>query len=183
MTVIGSFSTSASSRHVFDRRRVRERASGAGRAPSSRRTRSSISRNLAFSLSFCRSSDFTSAFSSFCSVFNAVVLLPDLDLLEPAQATQAHVQDRLGLHVRELERLHQLWPSARPRIADDLDHLVDVQEHDQIAVQNLEPVGDLRQPMARSGGSARRADARGTRPASASGSSRAASGSRPAPSC
>ena len=71
-----------------------------------------------------------------------VVLAPDLHLLELAQRAQPHIEDRLGLHVGELERLHQ----RRLRLvllADDFDDLVDVEIDDEIAVEHLEPMVDL----------------------------------------
>ena len=59
--------------------------------------------------------------------------------LEAGQALQAHVEDRLGLPLAELERLHQPL-LGRGRVfarTDDLDDLVDVIERDE---QSLEDV-------------------------------------------
>src|SRR5207253_5339853 len=61
-----------------------------------------------------------------------LVLLADLHLLELAQVAQPHVEDRVGLHVGQLERLHQ----HRLRlvlVADDLDDTIEVEIRDQIA--------------------------------------------------
>ena len=77
-----------------------------------------------------------------------VVLAPDLHLLELAQGAEPHIEDRLGLHLGELERLHQ----GRLRLillADDFDDLVDVEIDDQEAVEHLEPVVDLAEAMLR----------------------------------
>ena len=71
-----------------------------------------------------------------------LVLGADLEFLELAQAAQPHVEDRLGLNLRQLERRDQ----RRLRlilIADDLDHLVDVQKRDQIATEHFEAMLDL----------------------------------------
>ena len=71
-----------------------------------------------------------------------LVLGADLEFLELAQRAQPHVEDGVGLDLRELERLDQ----RRLRLilgADDLDHLVDVQIGDQIAAEHFEPVLDL----------------------------------------
>ena len=73
------------------------------------------------------------------------MLAPDLDFLELAQRPQAHVEDRLGLHVGELERLHQ-HRLGLVLGADDADHLVEVEVGDQVAVEHLQPVADLLQP-------------------------------------
>ena len=70
----------------------------------------------------------------------------DLHLLEATEIAEAHVQDRLGLDVGELELLHQ----DRLRlvlVADDLDHPVEVEIDDQVAFEHLQAAGDLFQPM------------------------------------
>ena len=84
----------------------------------------------------------------FFSSVSAVELLADLDLLELAQGAQAHVEDRLGLDVGQLEAAHQL----RLRlvlVADDADDLVDVEIGDQEAAEDFQPPLDLAEPMAR----------------------------------
>jgi hypothetical protein len=77
-----------------------------------------------------------------------LVLAADFHLLQLAQIAQAHVEDGVGLHVRELELLHQdrLGLVLAP---DDLDHLVEVEIGDQIAAQHLQAMLDLRQPVFR----------------------------------
>ena len=87
-----------------------------------------------------------------------LVLLADLHFLEPAQIAQPHVEDGVGLHVGELERLHQ----HRLRlvlVADDLDDLVEVEIGDEIAAEHFEPVLDLRRAGSASGAAARRGGA------------------------
>ena len=90
----------------------------------------------------CWSSELSSAFSS----FRSLVRLSCSRLISISSSLrkrpQPHVEDRLGLHVGELERLHQL----RLRLvllADDADDLVDVEIGDEIAVEHLEAVVDL----------------------------------------
>ena len=59
---------------------------------------------------------------------------------------QPHVEDRLGLAVgqREFGDHHRLGLVLG---ADDLDHPVEVEEGDQVAVEQLEPVVDLADPV------------------------------------
>ena len=71
-----------------------------------------------------------------------LVLLPDLHFLELAQIAQPHVEDGVGLHVGELERLHQ-HGLGLVLAADDLDHLVEVEIGDEIAAEHFEPMLDL----------------------------------------
>ena len=74
------------------------------------------------------------------------MLLADLHLLELAQAAQAHVQDRLGLHVGQGEPLDQ----ARLGLfflADDTDDLVEVEIDQQIAVEDFQPALDRRETV------------------------------------
>ena len=69
------------------------------------------------------------------------MLLADLHLLKLAQAAQAHVQDRLGLHVGQGEPLDQ----ARLGLfflADDADNLVEVEIDQQIAVEDFQAALD-----------------------------------------
>ncbi len=72
----------------------------------------------------------------------ALMLALDLDLLELAQRAQPHVEDGLGLHLGELESLHQRGLRL-VLLADDFDDLVDVEIDDEVAVEHLEPVVDL----------------------------------------
>ena len=77
-----------------------------------------------------------------------LVLLADLHFLELAQIAQAHVEDGVGLHVGELERLHQ--DGLRLVLgADDLDDLVEVEIGDQVAAEHFEAVLDLLQAVLR----------------------------------
>ena len=71
-----------------------------------------------------------------------LVLALDLELLELAQTAQTHVEDRLGLHVGQLEGLHQ--DGLRLVLgADDADDLVEVEIGDEVAVEHLKAVADL----------------------------------------
>ena len=79
-----------------------------------------------------------SFFSSFCSLVSDVMLGADFHFLELAQGAQAHVEDRVGLDLGELERLHQRRLGLILG-ADDLDDLVEVQIDGEIAFQHLEP--------------------------------------------
>ena len=66
------------------------------------------------------------------------VFAADLDLFQPAQRTKPHIEDRIGLHIGQREALHQ----ARLRfvfLADDPDHLVEVEIDREIALQHLQP--------------------------------------------
>ena len=80
-----------------------------------------------------------------------VAFAAQFHFLQPAQAAQAHVQDRLGLHVgQEGAAAPVLGDQGGFRLvlgADDLDHPVEVEEGDDIALQHLQPVRDLVQPM------------------------------------
>ena len=76
----------------------------------------------------------------------AVVLGLDLDFLELAQRPEAHVEDGFRLHVAELENPHQLGLRLI-LLADDADHLVEVQVGDEVAAQHLEPVLDVLDAM------------------------------------
>ena len=71
-----------------------------------------------------------------------LVLLPDLHFLELAQIAQPHIEDGVGLHIRELEGLHQ-HGLGLVLVADDLDDLVEVQIGDEIAAEHFEPMLDL----------------------------------------
>ena len=90
----------------------------------------------------CSVSEPSSALDALQLVAEVLVLGADLHLLELAQIAQAHVEDGVGLDLRELEGLHQ----DRLRLilgADDLDHLVDVQIGDQIAAEHFQAMLDL----------------------------------------
>ena len=67
----------------------------------------------------------------------------DLDAFEARELPQPDLQDVLGLHLGQLELLHQLGLGL-VRIADDLDHLVDVEEDDDAAFEDVDAPLDLR---------------------------------------
>ena len=98
----------------------------------------------------CRAGLSISLSSSLALLGQRRALLADLHLLELAQAAQAHVEDRFGLAVgqREFGHHHRLGLVLG---ADDLDHPVEVEEGDQEAVEQLEPVVDLADPRPRCG--------------------------------
>src|SRR3546814_5227483 len=65
-----------------------------------------------------------------------------------AQGAQAHVENRLSLDVAQLPALHHL----RLRIvllADDADHLVEVEVGDEVAIEHLEAMSDLLETVQR----------------------------------
>src|SRR5690606_2434518 len=67
-----------------------------------------------------------------------VELLADFELLKLAQRTQAHVEDRLGLQIRQgpaghHDRLGLIF------LADDLDHLIEIEIGDEEAAKDLKP--------------------------------------------
>ncbi len=74
------------------------------------------------------------------------LLTADLHFLELREMAQLGLEDRLGLQVAELEALHQ----HRLRLVlapHDADHLVEVQERDQQAVEDVQPRRDLLEPV------------------------------------
>ena len=77
-----------------------------------------------------------------------VELLLDLELLQLAQSAQPHVEDRLGLVVGQREAPHHLLLGL-VLLADDADHLVDVEIGDEIAAEDFQPLLDLGQPVLR----------------------------------
>ena len=77
-----------------------------------------------------------------------VALAADFELLQPPQTAQPHVEDRLGLPVGQAEfRDHHLLGLVLG--ADDLDHPIEVEIRDQVAIEQLDPVGDLAEAMPR----------------------------------
>ena len=70
----------------------------------------------------------------------------DLDLLELGERAQPHVEDRVGLKLGEVEGRHQLGLRI-VGLPDDADDLVDVEERDQQAVEDLEPPHDRGEAM------------------------------------
>ncbi len=76
----------------------------------------------------------------------SLLLLADLQLLELRQVPQPRVEDLLGLLVRELEALHQ----HRLRLvlaADDADHLIEIEEGDEQAIEDVQPLRHLLQAV------------------------------------
>ena len=71
-----------------------------------------------------------------------VVLLADLEFLELAQRPQAHVEDRLGLIVGQVPARHH-GALGLILLADDADHLIDVEIGDQVAAEDFQPLFDL----------------------------------------
>ncbi|GBE09914.1 hypothetical protein BMS3Abin12_00466 [bacterium BMS3Abin12] len=75
-----------------------------------------------------------------------LLLAADASLLESRQVTQFQLQDRLGLRIGESEAFPQ--HRFRPVLAaDDHDHLVEVQECDQQAFEDMQSPADLLQPV------------------------------------
>ena len=85
------------------------------------------------------------------------LLGPDLHLLQAREIAQPQVEDRLGLHVGEPEPAHERLPRAL-FFPDDRDDLVDVEERDEQALQDVQPVVDLIEAML--GPAAHRRDAK-----------------------
>ena len=85
----------------------RRRWCGAGRAACRARKSCWIALISSAIASHCLSSDLSSALMRLAFLGELVVLALDLELLELAEAAEAHVEDRLGLDVGELEPLHQ----------------------------------------------------------------------------
>ena len=72
--------------------------------------------------------------------------LLDLDRFQPRQLAQADFKNVLGLPVRQVERLHQRRLGL-VALADDADHLVDVQQHDLPAFEDVDAVQHLVQTV------------------------------------
>ena len=74
-----------------------------------------------------------------------VLLLVELELGEPGEATQRHVEDVVGLGLGELEDRDQSLLGRGGVVGgpDDLDDLVDVEDRDEEAVDEVEAVGGL----------------------------------------
>ena len=72
--------------------------------------------------------------------------LLDLDRFQPRQLAQSDFENVLGLPVRQVERLHQRRLGL-VALADDADHLVDVQQHDLPAFEDVDAVQHLVQTM------------------------------------
>ena len=68
------------------------------------------------------------------------------NLLKLAQGAQAHVEDRFGLVVGQRQAGHHDLLGL-VLLADDADHLIDVEIGDQIAAEDFEPLLDLAEPV------------------------------------
>jgi hypothetical protein len=146
-TVIGSRGVSASSETsstVGASAKLVRRAPPGASLPNRFRT----SRSSSAIRAHCSSSEARSAARSVRSASRRVALGADLHLLELAQVAQAHVEDRLGLHVGERELGHQ-HGLGLVLVADDLDDAVEVEIGDEQPAQHLEPRVDLAQPVPR----------------------------------
>ena len=79
------------------------------------------------------------------------VFVFDLLALEADQRPQTHVDDRLRLHLAELEALREplLGLVGRLAAADDLDDFVDVVERDAVAFEQVRALFGLAQVVAR----------------------------------
>ncbi len=76
-----------------------------------------------------------------------VDLLADLDLLEPAQSPQPHIEDRLGLDLGQIPAGHHLGLRV-VAFTDDPDHLVEIDIDDDLPAQNLHAAGNRREAVA-----------------------------------
>src|SRR5262249_48778440 len=136
----------------FDRRFVvRRRLGKTGAALAERRLRAEFLAHLAnlagnrFPLRLFGAQQILERFLLRAEVF---VLLSDFHLLELAQIAEPHVENGLGLNVRELEGLdqHRLGLILG---ADDLDDLVEIEIGDQITAEHLQAVLNLAEPITR----------------------------------
>ena len=74
-------------------------------------------------------------------------LLLDPDRLQPRQLAQPDLEDVLGLPVAQLEALDERGLGLFG-VADDADHLVDVQQHELPAFEDVDAVEHLAEPVA-----------------------------------
>jgi hypothetical protein len=84
--------------------------------------------------------------SSFPARRAVLQLLLDLDRLQPRQLAQPDLEDVLGLAVAEPEALDQRRLGL-VGVADDADHLVDVQQHQLPAFEHVDAVQHLVQAV------------------------------------
>ena len=77
-----------------------------------------------------------------------VIFLAQLHFLEPPQGAQPRVQHVFGLRFRHLEPRHERGLRL-VLLADDADHLVEIEEDDQHAREGVEALFDLAEPEAR----------------------------------
>ena len=86
-------------------------------------------------------------FFEFFLVFQQLFqLLLDLDGLQPRQLPQANVQDVIGLNLRQLEARNQRF-FGLISLTDDGNHLVDIEQHNLAALQNVNARQHLVQPV------------------------------------
>ncbi len=78
-----------------------------------------------------------------------VALGLQLDPGEPGQPAQPQLEDVLGLRLGQVEHLDQPRPRRLGVVAgpDHLDHLVDVEDRHQEALDQVQPLAPLRQPV------------------------------------
>ena len=70
-------------------------------------------------------------------LFQFVELVLELLAVKSLQGLQAHIEDRLRLHIGEGEALHELFLRVVVACADDVDDLVDVVLRDEKALQQV----------------------------------------------
>ena len=75
-----------------------------------------------------------------------IEFLADFEFLKLAQVAQAHVQDGFGLQVGKVPTGHHHLLGL-VILADDADHLVDVEVGDQVAAKDFQPALDLAEAM------------------------------------
>ena len=115
---------------------------GACRARCPGRTSSHLARLPSAIVFHCLASEASSASICFFSAVSPSNSLRISNLLELAQGAQPHVEDRLGLDVGQREaRHHHLLRLVL--LADDADHLVEVEIGDQVAAEDFQPLLDL----------------------------------------
>ncbi len=80
-----------------------------------------------------------------------VPLLLELDAAEPREPAEAELQDVVGLQRREVEDVHEAGARLLGVVAaaDDLDHLVDVEDRDQQPENEVQPLLPAGEPVAR----------------------------------
>ena len=75
-----------------------------------------------------------------------VLLASDLHLLQLCQITEFEIEDRFGLDITDLEGLHQ-HRFGFILLADNADHLVDVQIGDEVPLKNMHAPLDTFKPV------------------------------------
>ena len=67
-------------------------------------------------------------------------------LFKLAQGAQTHVENCFGLHICNLESLHQFWPRL-VLFTDDTNHFVEIEICDEISTQHFEAMGYMFQAI------------------------------------